>query len=87
MVPYDFPALLPHLVCHAPWSTPALNWLLGTSQNHDLEGKHSGDEDQHVPPTCELGPNSTPQGEEGKQIGVCVHWDASLSHQTHWAQW
>jgi hypothetical protein len=31
MVPHVFLQLLPHLVCHAPWSTPALNWLLGAS--------------------------------------------------------
>jgi hypothetical protein len=30
---YDFLELLPHLVCHAPWSTPVLSWLLGTSQD------------------------------------------------------
>jgi hypothetical protein len=32
MVPYDFLKLLPHLLCHAPWSTATLNRLLGTSR-------------------------------------------------------
>jgi hypothetical protein len=35
MVPYGFLQLLPHLVCHAPWSTPALNQLLGTGGGED----------------------------------------------------
>jgi hypothetical protein len=32
MVPYIFLQLLPHLVCHAPWSAAALNWLLGADR-------------------------------------------------------
>jgi hypothetical protein len=58
MVPYDLHALLPHLVCHAPWSEPTLNWLLGAGRG---EGACSKLRPHH---THALTPS--PQGEEGK---------------------
>jgi hypothetical protein len=59
MVLYDFLKLLPHLSCQAPWSTAALNQLLGASGGKGACGK--------------LQPHHThdltlpPQGVEGKQ--------------------
>jgi hypothetical protein len=39
MEPYDFLKLLPHLVCHAPWSAPTLSQLLGTSGGKGTQRK------------------------------------------------
>jgi hypothetical protein len=87
MVRYDFLELLPHLVCHIHWSTPALNWLLGTSQNCGPGSRLGRGEDWHGPPTmpCTC-PNSTPTGEEGKQTGMHVHRNTTPSCRTSWVQ-
>jgi hypothetical protein len=72
MVPYDFLELLQHLVCHAPWSAPALNWLLSPSQNHIPGGRPSRGEDQQGPPAAtHTLPNSTPT-RGGEKTNRCV---------------
>jgi deoxyxylulose-5-phosphate synthase len=72
MVHYDFLKLYPQLVCQALQSKATLNQLLDTSRSRDackkLRLPHSR-------------PNSTPTGEEGKQIGKLVH-----RHAGPWAQ-
>jgi hypothetical protein len=71
MVAHDFLKLLPHLVCHAPWSTPTLNQLLGAGRD---KGAHRKLWLHHTPALTPL-----PQGEEGKQTGMHVHRDTGLS--------
>jgi hypothetical protein len=88
MIPYDFLEFLPHLVCHAPWSTPTLNWLLGAgrgesaSRNHGPGSRPSGGEYRHWTP-CHMHAQIPPPLDAAPMTAKTIYGKIPAGVQSH----